>query len=659
MRSARFFCQSPLKASRAALLLAAAGLAVLVGLGGCDSSSGLNSSTKPNRPKGEKASYHIERPEPTEWVAQLRQGAPPSEVEIEGQPWTTSQPGRLGDPRAARGGGMISHVPDWPATLRVYGKGSNTYLNSIIGDLCYETLCSFHPVTLETIPRLATHWWISDDKMTFRFKLDPRARWSDGKPVTTRDVVATYRLIMDDTLIAPMEKQLLSKMEEPLAVSDHVLEVRCKEKHWRNFITISGLQILPAHEIEGMKGGEFLDQYNSTYTASSGPYIVHKRDIKTNESITLTRRDDYWDEEGAAGLYNFSKIRFIVVREDRLAFDKALKGELDFYPVYTARWWVEDVPKAASVRHGQMLAQKVFTKSPEGYQGLAFNLRKKPWDDRRVRQAIAHLYDRRRMLEKFAYNEYTPLESYFPNGDGENPDNEVVEYDPKEAQELLAAAGWSERGPDGILVKNGRRLVVELMYRTSGFEKYYTTFKEDCKRVGVEVNLQLITPETHWKNMMDRKFEAAGMAWGAVLFPDPRSMWSSEMADLEGSNNITGFKNERADEIIAQYDREFDLTKRNALLRELDGILFNEHPYMLDWYIPSQRILYKFKFGTPPFVISKYADWRGVFGTWWVDPEKDAALRGARKSGAKLGPIPPVQLHPWDDQPPAKDVASR
>ena len=180
-----------------------------------------------------------------------------------GEGWATADPGPMGDPRAVKGGVISSSIPNWPENLRAYGTGSNTWLNYTVRDLCYESLCEIHLSTLEIIPSLATHWQIADDDMTFRFRINPRAHWSDGKPVVAQDWVATYRLLNDDTLIDPMSKQTIcGKMEEPRVLSKYMLEVKCKERDWRNFLAIAGLNPLPAHEIEGMTGKQYLEEYN-------------------------------------------------------------------------------------------------------------------------------------------------------------------------------------------------------------------------------------------------------------------------------------------------------------------------------------------------------------------------------------------------------------
>ena len=569
-----------------------------------------------------------------------------------GEGWTTSSPGPLGDPKAVKGGVISAAIPNWPENLRRFGTGSNTWLNYLIRDLCYESLCSSHPRTLETLPGLASHWKISDDQMTFEFRIDPRAHWSDGKPVVADDWVATYRLINDDTLIEPMGKATLcDKMHEPKVVSKYMLEVQCKERDWRNFLAVSSLTPLPAHEIGEMTGEEFLEKYNFRLTATSGPYILYPQDVKKNESVIITRRTDYWAKDDAAniGINNFDKIRFVVVRDHRLAFDKVCKGELDYQSVNTAAWWVEDIKPLEAYKNGQLIRREFYTKFPKGFQGQVFNMRKPPLDDVRVRKALTHLYDRATMLKKFAFDQYSPLKSYYPGGDAENINNGMIEFNPNAAVRLLTEAGWTERGPDGVLVKDGMRLSVTVMYRGTTFEKYLTSYQEACRGVGVELVLKLVTPETHWKNMMERSFQMASMAWGAILYPNPKSTWSSEMADKPGSNNLPGLKSKLADELIEQYDQEFDLTERNRILREMDAEIHSHHPYALEWYLASERVMYWNKFGMPEYGLDRYHEWEDAFQLWWYDEEKAQRLKKTLRTGERMGPIPELQVRYWDD----------
>jgi microcin C transport system substrate-binding protein len=622
-------------------------LALAGAIAGCGSRSTPDGAA--NQPADSETDPQVEHP----------QGDPSVPAELGGpgfkggDGWVTANPGPLGDARAKRGGTMMTNIPTWPDNLRIYGIGTTSF-NSILGNLCYESLCGMHPETLEPIPGLASHWKISADKMTFTFRIDPRAHWSDGKPVVAEDVAATYKLIMDESLLEPNYRTMLLPMEAPKVLSKYMLEVQCKQKHWRNFLTISGLMILPAHEIGKLTGEQYRTQYNFKFTAVNGPYNVLTEDVRKDESITLTRRSNYWrdGDEMTRGLYNFDAIRFLSIDDDRLAFDMVLKGDIDYYEVNTAAWWIEDIvgkqgnSPLASVRNGWLVAQKVFTRVAHNIQGDAFNMRGAPLGDVRVRLAVAHLFDRKTLLAKFAYNEYEPLKSYF-SGDGENPDNKLVEYDPDKALALLEEAGFTERGADGILMRKGERLSLKLTFGQPAFERYYTSFQESCRKAGVEIKLNLMDPMRAIKALEERNFQFSGAAFTGSLFPEPRPSWGSKAADEQGSNNVAGLKDPEVDKLLDQYDREFDTQKRNAILRQIDGLVFKQHPFMLQWYLPCQRILWWNKFGMPDTVFTKYADMADAYARWWYDPEKDAALKAARSSQKPLSPIPLRELRPW------------
>ena len=628
---------------RNAWVFGACGALLLVG---CFGDGDEGSNKKDDSAKG-GASTAVEHPEGDPSVS-AEDGGPG----FTGEGWETSTPVAIGDPAAVKGGMIKASIPAWPDNLRMYGIRSNTHLNYLVRDLCYEVLLDISPQTLEFTPRLATHWKISDDKMRFTFRLDPRAHWSDGKPVVADDVVATWDLIMDDSLKAPMSKDSFSHFKRPKRLSKYMVEVECKDRQWLHFIMFANsLLILPAHEIADLSGEEYLEKYNFKYTAVSGPYIVNPEDIETDRSLTMTRRKDYWarDDKQHTGQYNFDKIHFTVILDHHLAFEKACKGELDFHAVHTAQWWVEDLTPLDAVKKGHLIRRKVFTKYPKAFQGQAFNMRKPPLDDVRVRKALAHLYDRKTMLEKFAFNEYVPLKSYYPGGTGENLDNKLVEFDPREAVRLLGEAGWTKRGDDGILVKDGKKLSFPLTYASKVFEKYLTVYKEDCRKAGVEMELQLIDPETRWNNVQDRSFTISGASWGAMLYPNPRTFFHGSLADKKGANNYVGFKSEIADAIIDEYDQEFDAEKRAELIRQLDAEIFRNHPYMLDWGAPYERFIYWNKFGMPKTVLFKYDEWEDAFRNWWIDPVKLKALNRARKADTSL-PIPKMELKPWDDQ---------
>ena len=115
------------------------------------------------------------------------------------------------------------------------GPEWNTAVNYSIGGLVYETLLSLNPTTLEYMPSLASHWQISPDKLTYRFRIDPNARFSDGTPVTADDVVASWVFQTDKTLQDLYFNTQFNKLEKPVAESKYIVRIKAKELGWRNF----------------------------------------------------------------------------------------------------------------------------------------------------------------------------------------------------------------------------------------------------------------------------------------------------------------------------------------------------------------------------------------------------------------------------------------
>src|SRR5262245_47817392 len=152
-----------------------------------------------------------------------------------GEGWQTNTDFDLiGDPRAIKGGVLRDYIIDFPSTLRTRGPEANTALNyNVVLPLVYESLVGMHSTTLEFMPSLASHWQISSDRMTYRFRIDPNARWSDGKPVVADDVVATWALSMDKGLQDPSAQLVFGKFEKPVAETKYIVSVKSKQLNWR------------------------------------------------------------------------------------------------------------------------------------------------------------------------------------------------------------------------------------------------------------------------------------------------------------------------------------------------------------------------------------------------------------------------------------------
>ncbi len=549
-----------------------------------------------------------------------------------GQGWETNTDYDLiGDPRAVKGGILRrAMMTDFPATLRYYGPNVTAW-NLMLHGLVYESLLGLHPTTLAYIPALATHWQISGDKKTFRFRINPNARWADGTPVTADDVIASWKLTVDRGLQDPARTSTFSNFEQPVAESRYIVSVRAKTESWQHFLYFSNvLFIYPAHVLESIDGETYVREYNYKMLPGTGPYMVSEQDVDKGNMVRIRRRNHYWAEKHRrnVGLANFDQIQQVVVRDRNLEFEMFKKGSLDYYYVQRAQMWKEEL-NYENIRRGLVQKRKIFNHNPQGIQGIAMNTRREPYADIRVRKALRHLFNRESMIEKLMYNEYVLTNSLYPGSVYENPHNEVITYDPPKALQLLGEAGWKERDPAGRLVKDRQPLNVEIVYAEQASERFFTIFQEDLRKVGIGLNLRLVTWETLVKLLDERTFGMASIAYTGEPFPSPEAQLRSDLADQKNTNNITGFKSPGADRIIAAYEREFDFEKRVRLLQELDGIVTGEHHWILEWTAPYERILFWNKFGQPKGLLTRIGDTRDIPSLWWLDPVKEQKLNDA------------------------------
>jgi microcin C transport system substrate-binding protein len=563
----------------------------------------------------------------------------------------------IGDPRAVKGGVYRESISDFPGNLRMAGPETNGSVSFLIANSLYETLLMLHPTTLEFIPSLATHWQIAEDGMTFRFRINPNARFSNGEPVMADDVVASWTFLTDKGLKDPSRNAQFGKFEKPVAESKYIVRVKALKPDWRNLKDLATeLLIFPSSGLNGLKAADYLEKFNFAYLPGSGPYAVSEADIQKGQSISLRRRTDYWAEKDRrnTGLNNFDEVRLTVYLEQTLAFEQFKKGELDFFYVNRSQTWFQEMD-IDSVKRGLIQKRRVYNHTPAAFQGFAMNTRRPPLDDIRVRKALTLLFDRQKFIEQLYNNEYLPLNTFFPGTTYENPGNPKNLYNPQEAVQLLAEAGWSERDASGRLTKGGKPLVLQMLYDGKSTERVLTIYQQDLGKVGITLELKYVPSETRIQlTKRDRAFDLAYVGWGFPLVPDPEADWHPRLADTKNNNNLTGFKDPRMDQLMEKYAASSDLAERIAALRELDSVMSSQYHYALAWTAPFLRLAYWNKFGQPAGHLTRTGGWfgdrqrgAGIERLWWIDPVKEAALQKAKADPAvKLG-VGPAEDKYW------------
>ena len=569
--------------------------------------------------------------------------------------WSEENDGTyFGDPRAKKGGQLDYIHSLFPRTMRYYGQNGSQSLNArTIHELCYEALLETHPVTLEFVPRLATHWYISNDKKTFRFRINPDARWWDGYPVTSDDVIATWELLMDETILAPSYQITYSKFERPVAESKYIVSVKAKSINWRNFLYFAtSMRLLPNHILKDLDGTAFLEEYAFSVTPGTGPYIIRDEHIRNQESYIVERRDDYWakDDPFVRYRYNFDRIKVSAIKDnDALRYEKFKKGDQDIFRCYASRRWVEETDFEATQK-GWIKKQRVFSEKPAGTQGYFFNMREWPFNDKNIRYAFCYLYNREKMNREMYYSEYSMMNSLYSGSAYENPGNNPFKFNPEKALELLSASGYSKRNDDGWLVhdKTGQVLSFEIPIQ-KGREYMVTPVQQMLKEYGIDMQIKFIDYNTMIKNVNARNFKIASLAYSGLVYPNPEGTLRSSLADQTDNNNVWGFKSARVDELLDEYDICFDQKRRIDIIREIDGIFHETHPIAYSIARNYARIMWWDKFSFPDWMLTRYGGehW-DIFKYWWFDETKNNTLNDAMEKNKNLN-LKPIDMKYWPE----------
>ncbi len=509
----------------------------------------------------------------------------------------------------------------------------NSFSAELMG-MMFEPLVALHSTEDREIGVLADSWTVGEDGKTFTFHVDPRAKWSDGKPVTAEDVQYYYDVIMDEKNLTPIFKVGLSRFDRPEVVDSQTIKMVAKEVHWGNFWEAAGMTAFPKHVWQGKD----FNQIRYEFPVVSGPYMI--KTFREDRYVELARRADWWGfkKNWNRGKYNFQKIRYRFMNDQTKALEAFKKQDFNAYAIYTSSIWMKQTDFDA-VQKGWAVKQRIYNKEPIGFQGMAINLRKPEYQDVRVRRALNFMLNREAMNEKYMYNQYFLQNSYYPDlwDNNTNPTATMYSFNPDSARALFAEAGYKVND-QGVLEKDGKQFTINFITSSEDL-RHLTLFQEDLKKIGVVATIEKMSQSTLRKRLDDADFDLYWVNWGAGRLRDPEASWHSSTALQKGTNNLSGLQDAVVDSLINLQKTEFDLAKRNDILRALDNRLSEIVPYVLMWQCDHHRVLYWNRFGTPEKVLDKFNREDAIPVYWWLDPAKSAALDKAMKEGAAL-PIP-------------------
>jgi microcin C transport system substrate-binding protein len=534
------------------------------------------------------------------------------------------------------------------------------------GGLIYDTL--MEQATDEgsvSHPLVADAYKYPDDFSSATYRLDPRAKWHDGEPITVEDVVWSFNVLKTNS---PNYNRYFENVTEAVAINDHEVEFRFDQKGNRELPHIIGdLVVLPKHWWEGTDAsGKKRDVTRPTLEPPLGSAAYKIKSFKAGSEIVWERVPDYWAAKLPVkiGRENFDKRRYVYIQDENAAWLAFTKGGLeDIKSENSSRRWATAYNFPA-LKAGAVIKKEFKTTSGEPMQGFVLNQRRPQFQDRRVREALTSAFDFETMNRTLFYGFNTRTNSYFQgtelasSGLPQGKELEILEqyrdklppelftqefklpvYDTPQAQrqhlkravDLFAQAGWVIRGGKMVSEKTGEQFRIEVLGNDPTDEVISNSFIASLQRIGIDASLRIVDPSQYVNRYRSFDFDVVTALMQQSLSPgnEQRDFWSSKAADTPGSRNLMGIKDPVVDALV---DRIIFATDRDDLVaatHALDRVLLWSYYVVPQWHRSVVWLAYWDKFGFP----EKQPTYIGVdIESWWLDPAREAALQAKYKS---------------------------
>ncbi|PKN09324.1 MAG: peptide-binding protein [Deltaproteobacteria bacterium HGW-Deltaproteobacteria-8] len=439
-----------------------------------------------------------------------------------------------------------------------------------IADLIYVGLLKFDK-NINLVPLAAQSFEILEDGRLLKFTLKKGIRWTDGQPLTARDVEFTYKLMIDPKTPTAYAEDFLAVKEFKLT-GEYSFEVRYDKPFARALVTWAS-SILPRHLLEGQ---DLLKTPLARQPVGAGPYIL--KSWTAGDRLVLVANPDYFE-----GRPYIDEVVMRVIPDQSTQFMELKSGNLDEINLSPQQYLyqTEGQDWTANYRKFQYVAS--------AYTYLGFNLRSSLFSDVRVRRAINHALNKDEIvrgvlsgLGQAAGGPYKPGTWAY---DKAIPANE---YDPAKAKRLLAEAGWTRRTPNGPLVDtSGRPFAFTILTNQGNSQRIKTAIivQSRLAALGIQVEIRTVEWAAFIKEFVDKgRFDAIILGWTITQDPDLFDVWHSSKA-VPGGLNFVGYKNPELDELLERGRRLLDQKKRKPIYDRIQEILHQDQPYCY-LYVP-------------------------------------------------------------------------
>ena len=482
----------------------------------------------------------------------------------------------------------------------------------------------------------------SDDGLSLRFYLNPKARFADGKPITAEDVRYTFDLLMTQGSLRYRTQFADVKgveVEAPLTIR---FDFKTNENRTLP-LDIATLPVFPEH---WWKTRDFAGGGGYEPPLGSGPYKVSK--VDSGRSITFERNPDWWGKDlpVSRGLYNFDHLSIEYFGDTDVARQVLRGGAYDYNREFSATGYSIGYESPA-LSDGRLQKAHLATEAPQPSQGFVFNLQKPMFQDRRARQALAMLWDFEWSNRQMMRNMYIRQQSFFSNTDlaarqlpdageraileplrGQIPDevfttvfeapktdgSGVIRDKQLQALDLLEQAGWKPDG-DQLVNADGDPLSFTFLVSQNGLDRLLLPYKRTLKQIGIDMNIRRIDSSQYVNRLMSRDYDMIVTGYPVTTSPGGELLnyFGSEAATDPGSNNYMVLKNPAVDTLIKGLVRANTQADMLRYAHALDRVLQWNYYWIPNYYPPGTSTVWWNRFGMPDVQASNDE----AIESWW------------------------------------------
>ena len=567
------------------------------------------------------------------------------------------------NPNAPKGGTLQLSQPDRRTSFDKFNpftvKGNSP---AGLTTLVFETLAvrsGDEPGTMYGL--LAEEFLIPEDKSSVTIRLNPKARFTNGDPVTAADVKHSFDM-MTSKAAAPGIRTQLETVKAATVLDDRTVRFDLKDRTYDAIFNVGSIPVFSRKWGRAPDGTEKkFDEIINEYPIASGPYTIASTD--SARRIDFARDPNYWAQDlgVAKGQNNFDRIIYRYYQDNAVSMEAFKAGEFDFLMEYSARRWARQ-HAGAKWNDGRIIKEVFDNGFGMGFQSYLFNLRRPLLQDKNVRQALNLAYD---FAAINVYKQYKHTNSMFANSDfaavgmpspGElamlekfrhelPPDVFGPAWEPPEtdthphglrnnlrkAAALLEESGWKV-GSDGALRNaKGEQLELEWLEAGDAPGRAEAVFERNLAKLGIKLKIRLVDFALYRKRLETFDFDMIMIKIPDFTLPgaaDLKAQYGSESADEHGSSNLRGVKSKAVDYLIAQMEKATTMEELRDSARALDRVIMHGYYQIPDLYAGNNRVSRWDTLGIPKTVPKYYtiatpSDWLQWAVTAWWDKSLD------------------------------------